>query len=308
MKGLEISRRFFFDCALPILQKECGKILPKMACGLVGEGSDCFGFDDEWSRDHDWGPRFCIWLTREDFLRYGADLQRVYDNLPNTFLHFQMGAESRWGNGRNGVQEIGSFYQKFLGEPQPPQQLKKWIFIPENALATAVNGEVFQDPLGEFTAIRRELLRGYPRDIRLIKLAACCMKAGQAGQYNYIRSVRRKERYAVGHSEIIFLDSVISIIFLLNNRYAPFYKWGHRAVALMPLLGDKIAKAIDEVMDSSNIKEKEDLFENIATLICDQLRKEQLTSSPSNFLPDHGAEIQSRIQDSEIAKLNILAL
>ncbi len=308
MKGLDISRRYFFECALPILQKEYGDILPQIACGLVGEGSDCFGFDDKWSRDHDWGPRFCIWLNQENFTRYGSDLQRMYNSLPSTFLHFQTSMESRWGNGRNGVQEIGRFYQKFLGERQPPRQLKKWLFIPENALATAVNGEVFHDPSGQFSAIRNELLQGYPRDIRLIKLAARCMTAGQAGQYNYGRSVRRKERYAVGHSEIIFLDAVISIIFLLNNRYAPFYKWGHRSVALLPLLGEETAKAIESIMNCSNFKEKEALFEGIAALICNQLRKERLTSLPSNFLPDHGSEIQSRIKDTEIARINILAL
>ncbi len=308
MKGLEISRRYFFECAFPILQKKCNHVLPRMACGLVGEGSDCFGFDDKWSRDHDWGPRFCIWLTQEDFIRYGATLQKIYDSLPDTFLNFQINMKSRWGNGRNGVQEIGSFYRNFLGAPQAPQRLKEWLFIPENALATAVNGEVFQDPVGEFSTIRNQLLKGYPRDIQLIKLAARCMKAGQAGQYNYGRSVRRKERYAVGHSEIIFLDAVISIIFLLNNKYTPFYKWGHRAVALLPLLGGQIARAIEKVMNSSDAGEKEELFEGIAIMICNQLRKEQLTSLSSNFLPDHGVEIQARIQNPEIARLNILAL
>ena len=60
MQGLELSRRYFEVC-LPLLQEQAGDILPLCAVGLAGEGSECLGFDDATSRDHDWGPGFCIW-------------------------------------------------------------------------------------------------------------------------------------------------------------------------------------------------------------------------------------------------------
>ena len=68
MQGLELSRRYFEAC-LPLLQEQAGDILPLCAVGLAGEGSECLGFDDATSRDHDWGPGFCIWLSREDLAR-----------------------------------------------------------------------------------------------------------------------------------------------------------------------------------------------------------------------------------------------
>ena len=69
MQGLELSRRYFEAC-LPLLQEQAGDILPLCAVGLAGEGSECLGFDDATSRDHDWGPGFCIWLSREDLARH----------------------------------------------------------------------------------------------------------------------------------------------------------------------------------------------------------------------------------------------
>lgn len=64
MRGLELAERFYEEVGRPLLTEEYPFELPRIAVGLVGEGSECFGFDDEVSRDHDWGPGFCICLQR----------------------------------------------------------------------------------------------------------------------------------------------------------------------------------------------------------------------------------------------------
>ena len=65
MKGLELSERYYNAYGRQMLETQFPQIIDQTAAGLVGQGSECFGFDDEISMDHDYGPSFCIWLPRE---------------------------------------------------------------------------------------------------------------------------------------------------------------------------------------------------------------------------------------------------
>ena len=74
MNGLELARYYFVQFGQTALEEKFPELWPRMAVGLAGEGSECFGFDDAWSRDHDWGPAFCIWLSAADYAQYGAQV------------------------------------------------------------------------------------------------------------------------------------------------------------------------------------------------------------------------------------------
>ena len=89
MKGLELSEKYFFEIGLHMLQKIFAQYIDRIAAGLVGEGSECYGVDDEISRDHDWGASFCLWLTPEDYTKIGCELQVAYTDLPKEFLGYE---------------------------------------------------------------------------------------------------------------------------------------------------------------------------------------------------------------------------
>ena len=276
----------------------------RIGAGLVGEGSECYGFDDEISRDHDWGPGFCLWLVKEDYHTIGQELQRQYDQLP---MHFEGYERTTVYEHRVGVLEVGDFYARFIGLTYSPQTLKDWLFLPEEALSKCTNGSIFIDSLGEFSAIREDLLQFYPEDVKLAKIAARCMTAAQSGQYNYMRSVRRNEGYAAHCAETMFCSDVLSLVFLLNKRYAPYYKWRHRAAATLPVLGEFVYHKITDLISAEAPKEKLDIIEEISANIIEELRREGLTDLRSDFLLDHGPVIHDKITDDQLRKRDVWA-
>lgn len=312
MKGLELAEQYFFAVGAPMIREQFPDYEGKIAAGLVGMGSECFGFDDEISRDHDWGPTFCLWLTKADYRAIGDRLQTGFDGLAKTFAGFGPREESAWGRGRSGVFEIGQFYKQFIGFDHPPQSLREWHVIPEINLATATNGRVFTDPLGEFSGFRKQLMEFYPEDIRLKKIASRCMTIAQAGQYNYRRCVQRQEYVAAHWNETKFISDLISLVFLLNRRYRPFPKWMHRAMQDLPILGGVLYSLLLELVTANEgtgvqtlYERKIGLMEEMCQLVIQELRQAGLSDSPSDFLLDHGPVIQRRIQNPEIKAIDV---
>ena len=109
MQGLELARAYFETCGLPMLERDFPDLLPKLAAGLFGQGSECFGFDDEVSRDHDFEPGFCLFLPGEEEVdrRTAFLLERAYAKLPREFMGLKRGLMAPVGGPRRGVVRIG---------------------------------------------------------------------------------------------------------------------------------------------------------------------------------------------------------
>ena len=305
MKGLELCESYFWEEGLPALERACNGLVDRMAAGLVGDGSDCYGYGDEISRDHDWGPGFCIWLTKGDYEAFSTKIQDVYTRLPCTYKGYGPRTASQWGDNRVGVSEVGAFYSQFVGGYQPPRNYDEWLILPESALAAATNGKVFRDPLGNFTQIRCSLLGFYPEDVRLKKIASRCMSIGQAGQYNFPRCVKRGEFYAAQYSETKFCADAMSLVFLLNRTYSPYYKWIHRAVRDLPTLGRYTYESISSLLIDRDCLAKAKQIEAISHTLIQELRRQGLTDHQSDFLPDHGPVIQQGIQDKLLRERSV---
>lgn len=304
MNGLELAERYFTAYGLPLINDNFPEYKDRIAIGLVGLGSECLGFDDEFSRDHDWGPGFCLWLAKADHDRVGSVLLEAYNSLPATFEGFER-TTSEWGDGRVGVFETGAFYRRLLGRADAPETRPDWLRLQENNLSVCTSGEVFFDPLGEFSDVRRKLLAFYPDDVRIVKMAARCMVIGQSGQYNFLRSLWRHDYFAAQYAETKFCADVMSLAYLLNRRYAPYYKWLMRGVRDLPLLGSFIFEKISAMVVSGNHEHKQTIMDEICAAMIQELQEEGLSDSTSRFLVDHGPVLHEKIADPALRNRDV---
>ncbi len=297
MTGLELARQLY-ERAAPLLASEFPRDAGRIAVGLAGPGSECFGFDDGISRDHDFAPRLCLWIPEEDLPRLGEPLRAFYRRLTADLPGVTPQAQDR-----SGVITIPEYYRRFTGCPGAPTEPLQWLRVPDHLLATAVNGAVFRDELGEFTAIREELRRGYPPDVRKKKLAARLFTMGQAGQYNLPRCLRRGDAVAALLAEAEFVSAALRAVYLLNGRYAPYYKWLYRGAADLPLCAGAV-RLLGQ-LPSCPEGEKEALTEEICLDVRKELCRQELTGSPSDFLVDQAFAVLERIEDPRLAALDI---
>lgn len=286
MKGLELANQYYDTYGRTMIDEQFPEIAGYTAAGLVGYGSECLGFDDEISRDHDYGPSFCIWLPREIYMRYGKAVQAAYDALPKTLLDLPERVEETQGKGRVGALCLEDFYREILGRETLPQTDAEWLMIPEEALATAVNGSVFEDRFGAFCAFREGLLRYYPESVWRRKLADALAKASQAGQYNYARAMRRGERVAAELALSEFVRESMRLVYLLNRTYAPFYKWMHRGLRELST-GGEIGDMLGLLYQTDSEADRTLIIEAVCNVLVQILNEKGLSTGQDNFLQNH---------------------
>ena len=307
MKGLELCRSYYYEVGKPELTRRFPEAMSRAAAGLSGQGSDCLGLDDEYSRDHDFGPGFCLWLSDADFDEYGAAMQAAYDALPKEYMGFAR-KNTHTGAQRVGVMRTADFYRYYIGCPGVPDTLMRWVRIQEHFLATCTSGEVFEDGLGEFSGIRKDLLPCYPEDVRLKKLAARAATMAQSGQYNYPRLMRRGDPSGARLALAEFLNAALSMLYLLNFRYEPFYKWQFAGAQGLVAMSDALPY-LREIACLSTRRDAGQIashIENVAGAAIRELKLQGLTDAAGDYLEPHAYSIMSKIADPEIRGLHVM--
>ncbi len=172
----------------------------RICLALVGVGSECLGFDDEISEDHDFSSRCQLFLDDSDYKTYKSDLESSLDeisedhdfssrcqlflddsdyktyksDLESSLKIFCKDLESLTSNLKDinvEIMPIPNFYKYYTLFENGPKTESEYRKVPMDLLCVATNGKVFLDNLGKFSEIRNRLLNFYPEDIILKKIA-----------------------------------------------------------------------------------------------------------------------------------------
>lgn len=311
MKGLELSREFYRAYGEPMLSEQFAEWKEQIAVGLVGSGSECFGFDDEISRDHDFEPGFCIFLPDELTVdrQVAFRLERAYAKLPKEFMGVPRQSLNPVGGNRHGVIRISDFYLEKTGSPNGILTLDQWLTLPSYALAEATNGEVFFDGPGTFSSIRASL-KEMPEDVRRKRIAGNLLLMAQSGQYNYNRCLEHKETAAAQLAVIEFVKAALQVVFLLNRAYMPYYKWSFRALRALPKFAE-LAETLEFLLTTENsgdLKETKYLvIEDIAGMVIAELNEQEMTKAICGDLEKHAYSVNDSIADADLRNRSIFA-
>ena len=307
MKGLEKARKFYEEAGAEMISRNFGDFENRIAVGLVGHGSECFGFDDQTSRDHDFETGFCIWLTKDDEEKIGFRLMRAYDKLVKSVNGER--ADRVVENGFQGVFVTGDFYRRYTGCDGAPKTWQDWLYTNSAYFAEATNGEVFRDDLGEFTKIRNEILHGMPEDVRAKKIGSCSLKAAQSGQYNYARCLAHGEEGAAMLALFEFVTNAIELAFLLNRKHCPYYKWALRSMDGLDKFAE-LKQPLEYLLTADNDKAgqsvKKAIVEDISLALANEINAQFDLGVEGGFLEPYAYAIQKRIKNSDIRNLHIV--
>lgn len=311
IRALDLSEEFYECVAKESLYEHFRAYVSRMAIGLVGEGSECFGFDDAVSTDHDWGPGFCIWLTREDYKLIGKDLQKWYEKLPMSYKGYIR--KNVNGAGRVGVFCMDDFFRYFTGYTNASEipDTNALLAVSEEGMACLLNGRIFHDPIGEFSRKRYAFYDLFTEKIWDIKLAYSLINLGKYGQYNYPRSMKRGDYVTTQMVLYKYVEELLKFVHYVNHVFPPYYKWlkksasGLEKLAVLADLTDALADFADSRAaweeDNTGASDKVvGTVEIIAKLIVDECRNSGLFDDinlPENelFLEAYGKALLTKV-------------
>ena len=102
----------------------------------------------------------------------------------------------------------------------------------------------------------------------------------------------------------------MAVIFLLNNKYKPYYKWSFRALRALPKLSLE-AEIMEYLLTTPNgsdtAEEKYYAIEGIAADVIDELAGQNLTNAICGDLEKHAYSVNDGIEDAELRNMHILA-
>lgn len=319
IKGLELCERFFKECAKPILDKYFPDL--QYSAGLIGYGSDVLGYDDEISRDHMWGPRFYMFLRKNDIDKKDEIFNEFAENLPYTFMGYSVNftapdpndcgvqhpqfVDSGKVNPLIFIQTFDEFLVDEIGTADLDYvQPTDWLAFSEHRLLSLASGKFFADKLNLREQINK--IKFYPDAVKLYLIAS---------QWEVIASEQAfvKRCGEVGDeigSQIIcarISERLMRLCFLYKDTYAPYSKWLGTAFTRLDI-DEAIKMKISAALSTKDLTERENSLIQAQALVADLHNVSGLTDKvdyrvESYFGRDIKVIFADKFAEATVAKL-----
>lgn len=208
------------------------------AAARLGSGSDVLGFDDEMSRDHDWGCRLTILLDDEFAHGVNGVRELLERALPETFLGLPVRFPTSWEpdvTHKVQVDSVSGFAASRLGVDQRGGlSVVDWLALPGQNILEITAGPVFHDETAQLAPLR-SALKWYPSDVELYVLSSAWQRLSQwmpiVG-----RTAQRGQELQSRLLSARLADDLMHLGFLLCRKWPPYRKWREAAFPLqLPL-------------------------------------------------------------------------
>jgi len=256
--GLLLSELFYREDVEPILRTSFPQLI--YAAARLGRGSEVLGFDDDMSRDHDWGPRLTLFLP-DDVLE--AEKPKIDETLKKNLPHKFRGYSTNWSkphedqtwglvesnegsiNHRVEITSIRNFILGYIGfDIIGELTLADWLTFPQQKLLGITGGKVFHDEV-ELKAVR-EYFAWYPEDVWLYLLASVWQRIGQE---EHLMGRAGEAGSEIGSTLIAtrLARDIMRLCFLIEKKYAPYPKWFGLAFAKLKC-SEELTPILDNVL------------------------------------------------------------
>jgi hypothetical protein len=280
--GLDLGGAFYEEAGKAIIESV---VAPEAyAAGLLGRGSDVLGFDTETSTDHNWGPRFQVFLDEKGFEKNAPALDAALrERLPHMFrghptnfpdpdpLESDDQTETTPANGPVHhlieITTIGRFSTQYLGmDARGPIDVMDWLVFPEQRLLELTAGEVFHDPHSEIRHFR-ERLASYPRDVWLYRMACQWQRLAQEETFAG-RSAEVGDALGMRIATARTVRDIMRLCFLMERRYCPYGKWIGSAFARLACAA-RLQPSLQAALAAGGIAEIEEHLAAVYTAIAE---------------------------------------
>jgi hypothetical protein len=265
---IDISRDLFFEVVKPALEREFPAETAQTAFGLFGYGSEALKLDDELSRDHHWGVRIDgLTLDTVPPGRRKEIQQAVQAALPASFRGQSLREGHLAGAGLT-LDGLQAFLTRTIGIDHIPRSDVEWLLLPEEEIIHLTNGEVWYDPSGQFTAVRRAFQNHYPEPVRRRRIAHWCRYFSGMGSYALKRALLRNDEFYAATAFGKAIRWGVQLAFLLDRHYYPYDKWLMTFFTRLPRLADPLRPVVHEAVNLSTPWERKlALLDRMADLL-----------------------------------------